>query len=131
MPKSTDKALAEDATTALNGATSKMLELQTETLNNLAAQFVKTVNYSTEVSEIVNRKIVDLAAQQSAAATAAQEAFSKINSGGSMPTDMHAISKMQQQYADIAMRHWTDTAKRNAEWSKDLVARIMGVSMPK
>ena len=131
MPKSTDKAISEDSSKAESDTARKMLELQTETVNNLAAQFVKTINYSTEVSEIVNRKIVDLASQQSAAASSAQEEFSKIGSGTSMATDIDTLTKMQQQYADFAMRHWTDTANRNAEWSKDLVARIMGVSLPK
>ena len=131
MPKSTDKAISEDSSKAATDAATKMLELQTETLNNLAAQFVKTVNYSNEVNEIVSRKIIDLTAQQSAAASSAQEEFNKMGSGTSMPTDMNALTKMQQQYADFAMRHWTDTANRNSEWSKDLVARIMGVSLPK
>ena len=131
MPKSTDKAISEDSSKAATDAATKMLELQTETLNNLAAQFVKTVNYSNEVNEIVSRKIIDLTAQQSAAASSAQEEFNKMGSGTSMPTDMNALTKMQQQYADFAMRHWTDTANRNAEWSKDLVARVMGVSLPK
>jgi hypothetical protein len=131
MPKSTDKAISDDSSKVATDAAGKMLELQSETLNNLAAQFVKTVNYSTEVNEIVSRKIVDLSAQQSAAVSSAQEEFSKIISGASMPADMNALAKMQQQYADAAMRHWTETAKRNSEWSKDLVARIMDVSLPK
>jgi hypothetical protein len=131
MPKSVDKATHEETTSAISDATGKMLELQTETLNNLAAQFVKTVKYSTEVSEIVSRKMVDLTNQQSAAASSAQEEFSKMVSGASMPSDMNALTKMQQQYADVVMRHWTETAKRSAEWSKDLVARIMDVSLPK
>ena len=131
MPKSTDKAISDDSSKVATDAAGKMLELQSETLNNLAAQFVKTVNYSTEVNEIVSRKIVDLSAQQSAAVSSAQEEFSKIISGASMPADMNALAKMQQQYADAAMRHWTETAKRNAEWSKDLVMRIMDVSLPK
>jgi len=131
MPKPTDKAISEDSSKVVTDAAGKMLEMQTETLNNLAAQFVKTVNYSTEFNEIVGRKIVDLSAQQRAAASSAQEEFSKIGSGASLPTDMNALAKMQQQYADVAMRHWTETAKRNAEWSKDLIARIMDVSLPK
>jgi hypothetical protein len=131
MPKSTEKATHEDSSSAASDAAEKMLKMQTETLNNLAAQFVKTVNYSTEVSEIVSRKIVDLTTQQSAAASSAQEEFSKIASGASMPADINALAKMQQQYADAAMRHWTETAKRSADWSKDLVARIMDVSLPK
>jgi hypothetical protein len=131
MPKSTDKVISEDSSKAATDAASKMLEMQTETMNNLAAQFFKTVNYSTEVNEIVSRKIVDLTTQQSAAASSAQDEFSKIISGASMPADMNALTKMQQQYADVAMRHWNETAKRNAEWSKDLVARIIDVSMPK
>ena len=131
MPKSTDKAISDDSSKVATDAAGKMLELQSETLNNLAAQFVKTVNYSTEVNEIVSRKIVDLSAQQSAAVSSAQEEFSKIISGASMPADMNPLAKMQQQYADAAMRHWTETAKRNAEWSKDLVMRIMDVSLPK
>jgi hypothetical protein len=129
MPKPTDKA--EESKKTVDDAAGKILDMQTDTLNKLAAQFVKTVNYSTEVNEIVSRKIVDLTTQQSAAATSAQEEFSKIVSVGSMPADMNALVRMQQQYADAAMRHWTETAKRNAEWSKDLVARIMDVSLPK
>ena len=131
MPKSTDKAISEDSSKAATDAAGKMLEVQSETLNNLAAQFAKTVNYSTQVNEIVSRKIIDLTTQQSAAASSAQEEFSKIVSGASMPADMNALTKMQQQYADAAMRHWTETAKRSAEWSKDLVARIMDISLPK
>ena len=131
MPKVTDKAIPEDTNKTATDTASKMMELQTEALNNLAAQFVKTVNYSTEVHEIVSRKIVDLSAQQSAAVSSAQEEFSKIVSSASMPADMNALAKMQQQYADAAMRHWTETAKRSAEWSKDLVMRIMDVSLPK
>ncbi len=131
MPKSTDKAASENSSKVSTDSAGKMFEMQTETMNNLAAQFVKTVNYSTEVNEIVSRKIVDLATQQSAAASSAQEEFSKIVSGASMSADMNALAKMQQQYADAAMRHWTETAKRSAEWSKDLVAQIMDVSLPK
>ncbi len=131
MPKVTDKAIPEDTNKTVSDTAGKMLELQSETLNNLAAQFVKTVNYSTEINEIVSRKIVDLSAQQSAAASSAQEEFSKMVSGSSMPADMNALAKMQQQYADAAMRHWTETARRSVEWSKDLVARIMDVSLPK
>ena len=131
MPKSTDKAISEGASKAATDAKGKMLELQTEILNNLAAQFVKTVNYSTEVNEIVGRKIVDLTHQQSVAASSAQEELSKIASGGNLPTDLNAMVRLQQQYADTAMRHWTETAKRNAEWSKDLVTQIMQVPMPK
>ena len=131
MTKSTDKTISADSSKATTDAAGKLFELQTEILNNLAAQVVKTVNYSTEVNEIVNRKIVDLNTQQSAAASSAQAEFSQIVSGASMPADMNAFAKMQQQYADAAMRHWTEVAKRNAEWSKDLVARIMDVSLPK
>ena len=131
MPKLTDKAAHEDSNSAVTDTADKMLKMQTETLNKIAAQFVKTVNYSTEVNEIVNRKIIDLNTQQSAAASSAQEEFNKIVSGASMPADMNALAKMQQQYADAAMRHWTEAAKRNAEWSKDLVSRIMDVSLPK
>ena len=131
MPKPTYKATREDSSSAVTDAADKMLKMQTETLNNMAAQFVKTVNYSTEVNEILSRKMVDLNTQQSAAASSAQEEFSKIISGASMPSDMNALAKMQKQYADTAVRHWTETAKRNAEWSKDLVARIMEVSLPK
>lgn len=131
MPKPTEKATREDSNSAVTDAADQMLKMQTETLNNMAAQFVKTVNYSTEVNEILSRKMVDLNTQQSAAASSAHEEFSKMISGASVPADMNALAKMQQQYADSAMRHWTETAKRNAEWSKDLVARIMEVSLPK
>lgn len=131
MPKSIDKATPEDSKSEMSDAAGKMLELQFETLNNLASQFVKTVNYSTEVSEIVSRKIVALTIQQSSAVSSAHEEFAKMLSSITAPADMNGLMKMQQQCADTAMRNWTETSKRNAEWSKDLVARIMEVSAPK